>query len=192
MCASLDVEFARRAQALGERLNADPPTSWRPDKPELEHPRVLVGVLVGQESSGPVGYDGRSTTIAVIRTPEQGDWAVWLWTSVLREEFETLSPQPGELVAIRYEGRVEARDGRPAYEKHSVIVDRDGVAVEWGAPGGETASPDAVEETVPEVRAPFSAAVDSTLAPAKVPARCEQCGHEAPDHAAGCPEELPF
>lgn len=63
---------------LGERLNGDAPTSWRPDKPELEHPRVLVGVLLRQESSGSVGYDGRSTTIAVIRTPEQGDWAVWL------------------------------------------------------------------------------------------------------------------
>jgi len=104
---------------------------------------------------------------------------VWLWTSVLRAEFERLSPQAGELVAIRYEGRVEARDGRPAYEKHRVIVDRDGAGpLDWGAPA---------DEPTPAAEHPRHPATppDGAL-------RCEQYGHVEPEHAVGCPAELPF
>jgi len=90
----------------------------------------------------------------------------------LREEFERLNPQAGELVAIRYEGRVAVRASHPAYEKHRVIVDRDGAGpLDWGAPAGEPTP--AAEQPRPALR-------------------CEECGYAEPEHAAGCPQELPF
>jgi hypothetical protein len=121
--------LARRAAALRERAEAARPESWRPDKPELEHPNPLVGVLERVVDGPDRGYG--PTKIAELRDVDgRRSWAVWLLGHVLRSEFleRASAPQPGELVAIRYEGRKRrqfARVGDPSeYESYRVVVDR--------------------------------------------------------------------
>ena len=156
-------DFATRAAALAERAGAEQAEAWRPSDAHFDHPEVIVGELVdvtaAHTSYGP-------TRVVTLRTSEGKEWAVWLVKTVLRQEFEKLQPRRGELVAVRFLGRVDAREGRPAYDAFRVVVDRDDVG-DWGA----------------------SAVEDEATAAA---ARCDQCGYDEPEHAAGCPNEIPF
>lgn len=124
----MDGEFARRAAVLAERANTEHPTSWRPNAGK-GHPQLLVGVLVrvddAHTSYGPA-------RIVVLRDPEGVEWGVWLLHAVLKDEFAQLRPCAGELVAVKYVGRVEGRDGRAGYESYRVAVDRDTGSIDWG------------------------------------------------------------
>jgi hypothetical protein len=162
-------ELAARAQALAERVDADPPTTWRPNDPDKAHPRLLVGEFVrlaeGHTSYGPA-------RIVVLRDGEGRDWSIWLLHAVLKQEFAKLRPRPGELVAVKWNGHVEPRDGRAGYESYTVAVDRDAGAVDWG----------------------FAGEVEPAATPAGATV-CEQCGFAEPAHASGCPNDddsVPF
>lgn len=123
-------DLQQRAAALAERASGPRPESWRPDKPELRHPNPLVGTLAGIVEGPDRGYG--PTHIAELVDVDGRRWAVWLLGHVLRVEFleRASAPQPGELVAIRYEGRRQrqfARIGEPSqYESYRVVVDRPG------------------------------------------------------------------
>jgi hypothetical protein len=117
-----EAELARRSAALRERLDAPPATSWKPTKPELGHPRELVGVFVRTELGADRGY-GESTA-AVLRTLEGAEWKVWLSQTALRDQFERLGATVGDLVAVRYEGLEPAREGRSEYQRYTVAIDK--------------------------------------------------------------------
>lgn len=161
------ADFATRAAALSERATAEHATTWRANDPAQGHPNPLVGVLVrveeGHTSYGPA-------RIVVLRAPDEAEWGVWLLTKVLREEFAKLRPVAGELVAVSYLGTVPAREGRAQYERYRVVVDREEAGTDWDA----------------------LAAVDEPVAASPEVARCEACGVADPEHAPGCPHELPF
>jgi hypothetical protein len=153
-------EFASRAAALGERASADTPTTWRPNGPD-EHPPLLVGVMESREPGPDFGYGPHD--VVVLRTPAGERWSVFLMHQVIREEFDRKQPRPGDLIAVKYEGRVQGGQGASGFEKYRLEVDR--AAVEVG-----------------------SAA--ATSAP-MTPGGCDACGYVEPDHAAGCPNDVP-
>jgi hypothetical protein len=149
----MTVEFAQRAAVLRERATTAPPTSWRPDKRELGHPDPLVGELMRVET-GHTSYGPK--TIAVVRDVEGREWSVWLLATVLADEFRRQAPQIGELLAVRYEGRVRPQAGGTAYAKYRLVVDRGDAGIDWGAPDDHPGAPasvpaasDAVDEDVP-------------------------------------------
>jgi hypothetical protein len=178
---SVAPELSRRASALVERTVSERPTSWRPDQPELEHPNPLVGLLA-RVDTGHTSFGAR--TIAVVRDPAGREWGVWLLHKVLADEFAEQAPKIGELLAIRYLGRVQPDGDRPAYVRYRVVVDRDGPSV-----GERTAEPPVQPSERP---AEGSATRDegSGMPGDRAPeAVCKQCGYPEPEHAPGC---LPF
>jgi hypothetical protein len=113
-------DFARRAAALEERVSAPHPTSWQPKNPE--HPQLIVGVMESREPGPDFGYGPHD--VVVLCTPTGERWGVFLMHTVLRDEFDRLQPQPGDLIAVRYEGRVAGGQGANGYEKFRLVVDR--------------------------------------------------------------------
>lgn len=176
MSAALhEDDFARRAAELRDRVAAAPPQSWRPDE---GHPNPIVGELI-RVDDGSTAYQPR-VKIAVLQTPEEGEWGVWLLHDVLRDEFQRQRPQVGELVAVYYGGKSDK-----GYVRYRVAVDRDG-SQDWSeltvAGDAPAASPRHFAGVEPE----------QLGAPPPLPAMCEQCGYEEPEHAPGCPLELPY
>jgi hypothetical protein len=163
--------FEQRAAALVDRAERPAPASWRPDDASKGHAGKLVGELVRYEqnhtSYGPC-------RIAVLRDPVGVEWSVLLLHTVLRNEFEKLRPKRGELVYVGYLGRKRPAGGGAEYEAYKVVVDRDGV--DWGDP----------------VAATFADASAGAHPPVAAAVICGECGYAEPDHAAGCPNELPF
>jgi hypothetical protein len=134
-----DEALARRAAALAERASAARATSWRPQVKGNGHPNPLAGVLVRLEHAT-TSY-GRCGVI-VLRAPDGQEWRVWCLHAVLKDELRAAAPRVGELVAIRYEGRVEPTNGGSAYERFCVLVDREEAAPDWDQLAGEPGLPE--------------------------------------------------
>jgi hypothetical protein len=179
----LNADFAARAAALAERACGPEPISWRPDMPELRHPNPIVGLLERVVDGPDRGWG--PTRIAELRDPDGQAWSVWLLGHVLKTEFDQErvgSPRPGELVAVRYEGRKQRRDARPGenggYESYRVVVDRDPRAPQ----PQQVSTGTHLDEPEPAV------------AGRDVPV-CAACGYRDGAHAEGCPEDygdVPF
>jgi hypothetical protein len=174
VAAMTDTEFARRAAALAERAERPPPESWRPDDASKGHPEKLIGELVRYEENHTAYGPCR---IAVLRNSAGAEFSVWLLHTVLRNEFARLRPKPGELVYVRYLGKRQPKQpGGSPYDAYAVVVDRDDVDWDGSDAGfGER-----------------SVGASSPVAPAVAAAACEMCGYDDPDHAADCPNEIPF
>jgi hypothetical protein len=112
-------------QRLIDQVEQDPPKAWIPTDEEP----LLVGTFVrldrGTTAYGP-------TFIAVLRSEDDVEHAVWLIHAVLRNELKRLRPQPGELVAIRYLGKRRSANGHP-YASYRVAVDRESSPIDWAA-----------------------------------------------------------
>lgn len=187
--------FSERAQALHERLDAPEPTTWRHDDPD--HPKLLIGQLVAVSAafvrSGPAA--GQKRQIAILRNAEGQLWSVWLLHKVLIDEFLVQQPKIGEMLAIRYDGRVV--DAALPYEKFRLVVDREGGTVEWTA---ATGVPTDTEVAAP-AEAAFVGAPPVVEPPAETPPAaagpvvCDACQMANGYHAAGCPlatDDIPF
>lgn len=174
--------LALRAAELAERAAAPRAESWRPDKPELGHPNPIVGVLLRVVDGPDRGYG--PTKIAELRDVEGRGWAVWLLGRVLQQEFleRESAPAPGELVAVRYEGRVQPEgDGAP-YNAFRVVVDR-----QTGEQTAERADrPAESDADAPRAEAEGFLSSPGFETPAAV---CPDCGYARGEHAPGC---LPF
>jgi len=57
--------------------------------------------------------NGELFPVVEIRTDEGVLYAVWLFHTVLRQQFRAARPQPGERVAVRYDGQRQSGGGRP-------------------------------------------------------------------------------
>jgi hypothetical protein len=127
-----DPQVTARVERLRERASREFPKAWVPEQPGEE----LAGELDRYES-GTTAYGEQ--TIAVLRTLDGAERAVWLIHAVLRDEFAKLQPRPGELVLIRYLGKREPAGGGSAYVSYRLEVDRPDAVPDWAAVGGEPA-----------------------------------------------------
>jgi hypothetical protein len=105
---------------------------------------LLVGEFLrldeGHTSYGPA-------KIAVLRTKDEREVGVWLLHTALKSAFARLRPKPGELVAIRYEGKRESAAGQ-TYDSYRVEIDR-ARGADWDALGAEADAEQESEGDVP-------------------------------------------
>jgi hypothetical protein len=191
MEAPANTDLSARAEQLASTLDAPEATTWRPDRPEEEHPQLLIGELVSVTSGHTVWGEKQ---IAILKDTEGQLWNVWLLKQVLIDEFVRQQPKIGELLAIRYEGVVHREPPQKPYEKYKLRIDRKGAAVAWNPLAGTDTPP------APPVAAP--APVQQTFEPAPPAAEtdvaCEACGFLRGFHKDGCPlaapkdDDIPF
>lgn len=198
----MSTDLAERAQGLVEQLdNGGEAVTWRHDDPE--HPNLIVGELysvsAGIVRTGPAA--GQRRQIAHIRAVDGQLWNVWLLHKVLIDEFVMQQPKPGEMIAVRYDGR--NNEAAQPYEKFTLRIDRrhspEAVRFEpvagtdaAGVTHHEPAPAPAPEPPVQPPAARVEPAGDTIVR------ECEACGMRNGYHAAQCPlagrgeDDIPF
>lgn len=127
---------AEGAEELIAKLDAGFPPAWIPTTKGDTIVGAFLRLETGMTPNGPA-------PVAVIGTAE-GERSVFLFYEALKSGFRRSQPEPGEKIAVRYEGKKEAKtptQGRNAeYHDFSVSVDRGAEkAVDWNAAlGGES------------------------------------------------------
>jgi hypothetical protein len=116
-------------ERMQKRLDEGYPPAWLPEEVGEE----LVGVVVAIKPAVRTQY-GPCPVVTVV-TPGTGTkYSVWLTHVVLKQEFVRQRPEPGEAIALRYEGEVRPEGGGAAYENYSLVVDRpEEQGVDWEA-----------------------------------------------------------
>lgn len=124
------------AEELIAKLDAGFPPAWIPENAGDTIVGGFLRIETGMTPNGPA-------PVAVIGTTE-GERSVFLFYEALKSGFRRSQPEPGERIAIRYEGKKPSKTptvGRNAeYHDFSVTVDRASErAVDWNTVlGGET------------------------------------------------------
>lgn len=108
--------------AARERLHAEAerehPPAWVAEAAGDE----IVGMVVEVKQSVPTAYG--PVPVVTLQGPEGGRRSVWLHHAVLRRAFVRSSVQLGEVVLIRYLGRVTPEGGGNSYADYRLAVDR--------------------------------------------------------------------
>lgn len=106
--------------ALAAKLDAPAPEAWKAEKAGDTISGAFLSLEQGSTSFGPAPF-------VILGTPA-GEVSVWLFYESLKTGFLRAKPQPGEIVAIRYEGEKPAKNPTPGrkatYHDYKVIVDR--------------------------------------------------------------------
>lgn len=128
--AEANEAYFERERRLREQLDQGFPPSWKPDTPG----ETLTGIFVARDV-GPTQYGPKF--IVVLENPSTKErTSVWLLHTALESQFRRAQPNIGELVAIKYEGKVMAKDGKNEYDNWTVMVDRPAAtSFDWGSPG---------------------------------------------------------
>jgi len=108
---------------LAAQLDRRHAESWIPDEPGDTIEGEFVRLDRGTTEYG-------AAAIAVIRTDDGSERAVWLLHAVLKQELGRVRPEPGERLAIRFDGRKTSTRGH-SYAAYSVAVDREESAPSW-------------------------------------------------------------
>lgn len=110
---------------LGELLEFEPPTRWRPEPGER-----VQGTLVKIDERSSFGKP--APTMFVLVPPNAEDIhehryvVVRASGVVLRGAVDELKPTPGEEIALKYEGKRKTSDGTREYAHHRMAVRRNG------------------------------------------------------------------
>lgn len=120
--------YFERERKLKEQLEEGYPEAWKPEQPG----ETMIGVFRGRDT-GHTPYGPK--WIALLEDRQGKRWAVWLLHTALENQFRRAQPAIGEMVAIRYEGKATAQDGKTQYDNWTVRVDRpDATRIDWDAP----------------------------------------------------------
>jgi hypothetical protein len=156
------IERARQALDVAE-------TAWRPAT-KKDHPQVVAGDVVAIEMRGVNTAQGYQQCPVVVLDAGEVVWAVWAWHSVLRSALARANVQPGDTIAIRYNGLQEPAGGA-AY--HSYTVRRadstDGKPFDWGQVATEPEPVAAVVANAPALAPQAPAAQPAATQPATAP-----------------------
>src|SRR5215210_3049859 len=108
---------------LAAQLDRRHTESWIPDEPGDTVEGEFLRLDRGTTEYG-------AAAIAVIRTDDGRERAIWLLHAVLKNELARVRPEPGERLAIRFDGRKRSAKGHN-YAAYSVAVDREETAPSW-------------------------------------------------------------
>ena len=123
-------DSVRRALA---RLGSADPSPWMPHK-EKEHPKQIAGtvVRVGLYTTSSAAYGVQTAPEVVLETPEK-TWGLRAFHSVLRSQLAQNNVQPGDTIAVEYQGMRESASGGSSYHGYRVARADDAGAerVDW-------------------------------------------------------------
>jgi hypothetical protein len=126
-------EAPDRFTDLRQQAEREFPEAWIPK----EGPPTIVGQFRRlEEATTQFG----TSKIVILETEDGVERAVWLFHSVLRQEFARAKPKPGELVAVHHQGRKVSGSGQ-SYESYRVLVQRDEAQADWDSLGRESGDP---------------------------------------------------
>src|SRR5205814_1641205 len=120
-------EFPVPVLAVGRRLVV-------PVQPILD----LLGLGDGGPETRSPAHDqargdlGDGTVPIVVVDTGDGLRSVWVFHDALRSQLEKLQPQPGDVIAIRYNGKQISATGR-TYHSYTVATDRPRTQYQWGS-----------------------------------------------------------
>jgi len=133
-------EIERR---LAARAAEPPPESWKHERPGDQ----IIGRFRRLERGTTPYGDCWIVVLESLRVPGRLA-SVWLLNTTLFNEFKRTRPRPGEVVLVRYEGRV-SKQGQNDYHLWKVVVDRPDQTdspYSWSdVDGGAGATPDELE-----------------------------------------------
>jgi hypothetical protein len=114
---------------LEQQAAQDFPKSWVPSESDPSIVGEFLRLEQGTTAFGPA-------RIVVLKTKDGNERSLWLFHSVLKNEFNRVRPKVGELVAVRYLGKKQGAAGQK-YESYRVIAQRDESAPDWDSLGSE-------------------------------------------------------
>lgn len=189
-----ETDFDARARALAERALAPPvpfPTSWLPLDREAGHANPLIGLM---QRADPAQTVNGPATVLVLRDGAGEEWGVWVFhETAFEKEYRRKLPQPGELVCVTYEGLKPVKNPQAGRNKefHSYVltVERDD--------GPASTAPAVQSHRLAEASREHEVATavveePTPVASAPRPKFCRDCGTREPEHADGCPSDIPF
>lgn len=95
--------------------------NWMPHR-ESEQPPTIIGLYMRSEEAPDQGYG--ISEIKTLRERDGREWSVRLYGKVLAREWDAADPQIGEVVAIRYLGEQQTKDGT-MFRAYKVVVSRE-------------------------------------------------------------------
>jgi hypothetical protein len=130
-----------RADRLSEKVDQGYPKSWIAKPGEK-----LIGVFQRLDR----GYTSYGHAWVVVLQPldSEEERSIWLLHTALRNQFKKAAPEPGELVAVRYEGKARSNNGTE-YDNWTVRVDRVDKPTDWSQVTGDNEPPPAVAGSDP-------------------------------------------
>lgn len=105
-------------QRLAAKAAEPQPESWKNEKPGDQ----IIGRFRRLERGTTTYGDCWIVVLESLRSPGRLA-SVWLFNTTLFNEFKRARPRSGEVVLVRYEGKVE-RQGAQPYHLWKVVVDR--------------------------------------------------------------------
>jgi len=128
--------FAERSAELRKKMEEPLPESWIAEKAGDELVGTFVRLDKGTTAYGPAW-------IVVVETEKGEHKSVWLINQALLNEFRRTRPTPGEMIGVRYGGKKPVKNPQPGkakeYHDWKVVVDREEMAADWAALGGDEA-----------------------------------------------------
>jgi hypothetical protein len=114
---------------LRKRAEEGYPEPWQPDGPDDE----IMGVVVAVNAAAPTAYG--PSPVVVLETRQGDRRSLWLFHTVLRRQFSRQGVALGEIVLVRYRGKVHPDGGGNPSDDYIVVVDRplDTREPDWGA-----------------------------------------------------------
>jgi hypothetical protein len=119
-----DTVAADRLAVAKAALDEPRPEAWKNPSPGEELAGTVVRVEAGDLGDGPV-------PIVVIDTGDGNLRSVWVFHDALHSQLEKLQTQPGDVIAIRYNGKQRSASGRD-YHSYTVASAKPRAPFQWG------------------------------------------------------------
>lgn len=135
--------------SLEDLLNKPPGLAWRagdPDSEDYDNSNPIFGRFLRLEQGN---TDRGPCFIAVIEKTDsegnetgEGERNIWLFHTVLRDRLSRLRPRPGQLIAIRKDGKQASKTkGNSDMQLYTVrSPESAGGEADWGAVGGQAST----------------------------------------------------
>jgi hypothetical protein len=89
-------------------------------------------VIAGTVARLDVGDTAYGEAKIVVLDPGDGNLrSVWLIHDALRSQMERIRPKPGDVIAVRYNGKVESQASGRQYHSYTVSTDQDKPGFTW-------------------------------------------------------------
>lgn len=145
MRPSLDDQRMESLKEIAEKahdaLDREFPESWQPQKPELNHPAELAGIILRIDLRvGPSRAFGTYASVIELKDTTTTEWTIWCPEGgALHGQLWRLRLEVGELIGVRYQGMKRSEnDPNRSYHAYRLVRlddERDGPAeLDYDAP----------------------------------------------------------